>query len=91
MKTIITLLTLALLGTVVDFAGAQELNLSANRKITGQYYLPHTARTYSKHAINHAEVLQYYGKNNATVPTETAKEHAVVPPERDDERALELF
>lgn len=77
MKTMMTLLTLAAIAISAGVAEAQELNLSASRKITGQYYLPYSARTYSRHAVNQAQVLQYYGKNYATVPAETAKAHAV--------------
>lgn len=39
-------------------------------------YRPYTARTYSKHAINHSQTLQYYGKNSASIPQATAQEHA---------------
>ncbi|MBN8625569.1 MAG: hypothetical protein J0M17_08780 [Planctomycetes bacterium] len=39
-------------------------------------YRPYTARTYSGHAINHAQTLQYYGKNSASIPQATAQEHA---------------
>jgi len=39
-------------------------------------YRPYTARTYSRHAINHAQTLQYYGRNNETIAQGTAQEHA---------------
>jgi len=79
MKTMIALFALAVLGLTVNVADAQQrMNWNnAGRKINGQFYLPQTARTYSRHAINHGQVLRDYGKNYATVPTETAKEHAV--------------
>jgi hypothetical protein len=50
--------------------------LGADRKITGEVYRPYSARTYARGAISHGNVLQYYGKNYATVPKETAEEHA---------------
>jgi len=77
MKTMMIAITLAALAVSVQVADAQELNLRADRKITGQYYLPYSAKTYSRHVINQAQVLPYYGKTYATVPAETAKAHAV--------------
>lgn len=61
-------------GSVFGQGGADDF--SAGRKITGSVYRPYTARTYSGHAINHAQTLQYYGKNYKTIPKETALEHA---------------
>ena len=63
--------------TAPDARAQNQLELSAGRKITGSVYRPLTARTYQRQAINHAQVLNYYGRSNSTVPTETAQEHAV--------------
>lgn len=77
-KTLILILGLAVgLATATASAQSGSDDFSAGRKITGSAYRPYSARTYSRHAINHGQVLQYYGKNYGTVPTETAKEHAV--------------
>lgn len=54
---------------------AQELSARADRKITGQYYLPHSASAYQRAAMEHAKVLNYYGQNYSTVPKEVAQRH----------------
>jgi hypothetical protein len=55
---------------------ADELNERADRKITGEYYRPHTASSYHRSAYYNAQTLNYYGRRYRQVPTETAKEHA---------------
>ena len=78
MKTMATLLTLVVLATTVNFAGAQDpYNFRADRKISPQNYRPHTARTYSSSALGHAQALQHYGKTSEIISPETTKEHAV--------------
>jgi hypothetical protein len=69
-------LAFAFAALAASSVSAQQVDLSAGRKISGSVYRPYSARTYSRHAINHAQALQYYGKNYATVPQDTAKEHA---------------
>ena len=54
---------------------AQELSARADRKITGQYYLPHSASAYNRSAMEHARVLNYYGQNYKSVPKEVTKQH----------------
>lgn len=57
------------------FSAAPELSARADRKITGQYYLPHSASAYQRAAMEHARVLNYYGQNYPTVPKEVTREH----------------
>lgn len=75
MKTILTLL--ALIGAVAaaDLAYGQP-SFRADRKITGEAYRPYSARTYSRHAVGHANVLGYYRRVYPELPPETAMEHA---------------
>ena len=56
-------------------SAAPELSARADRKITGQYYLPHSASAYQRAAMEHARVLNYYGQNYPTVPKEVTREH----------------
>lgn len=51
-------------------------NPSAAGNLGGARYRPYTARTYSGHAINHAQTLQHYAKSGVAVPQDTAQEHA---------------
>jgi hypothetical protein len=53
----------------------EELNERADRKITGEYYRPHTASTYNRSAYYNAQALGYYGRRYSQVPSETTKEH----------------
>jgi hypothetical protein len=55
---------------------AQELSNRADRKITGEYFRPHTASSYYRSAISHAETLNYYGQRYSRLPAETVNEHA---------------
>ncbi|HWB13454.1 MAG TPA: hypothetical protein VG826_29790 [Pirellulales bacterium] len=55
---------------------AQDLSNRADRKITGEYFRPHTASSYQRSAISHAETLSYYGQRYSQLPAETVKEHA---------------
>ncbi|HWB09008.1 MAG TPA: hypothetical protein VG826_07280 [Pirellulales bacterium] len=71
------LLTAAVLGLFTAGACAQEdLNERADRKITGEYYRPHTASMYRQGAAYNARVLNYYGRRYSQVPKETTQEHA---------------
>lgn len=54
---------------------AQELSARADRKITGNLYLPHSASAYQRSAMEHARVLNYYGQNYKAVPKEITQEH----------------
>lgn len=51
-------------------------NPSAAGNIGGGSYRPYTARTYSRHAINHAQILQHYSRAAEAIPQATAQEHA---------------
>lgn len=77
------LYSLAVLSIVVaaeSAANAQSYramyNPSAAGNLGGATYRPYTARTYSKHTINHAQILQHYAKSGESVPQATAQEHA---------------
>jgi hypothetical protein len=71
------LLTAAVLGLLTAAASAgEELNERADRKITGQFYRPHTASMYRQGAAYNARVLNYYGRRYTQVPQETTQEHA---------------
>ncbi len=59
-----------------QFAIADDPSFRADRKITGEYFRPHTASTYQRSAIGHAETLNYYGRRYSQIPAETAQEHA---------------
>ncbi|HVA49645.1 MAG TPA: hypothetical protein VNH11_24985 [Pirellulales bacterium] len=54
---------------------AQDLSSRADRKITGQYYLPHSTSAYHRSAMEHARVLNYYGENYKAVPKEITQQH----------------
>jgi hypothetical protein len=72
------LLTAAALGCLMATRMAsaqQELNERADRKITGEYYRPHTASMYRRNAIYNSQTLNYYGRRYNQVPKETAQEH----------------
>lgn len=75
MKTLALLLVGLAILTTGNVAVAQSYK-RADHKITGDAYRPYTARTYQRHAINHAQVLGHYGRTHTAVPVETAKEHA---------------
>ena len=97
--------TLAML-VIANVADAQSYK-RADHKITGDAYRPYTARTYQRHAINHAQTLGHYGRTHTAVPVETAKEHGteirrnleaakkevakLTPEVKDDKVALELL
>ncbi|MBL9083497.1 MAG: hypothetical protein JNK76_16900 [Planctomycetales bacterium] len=51
-------------------------NPSAAGNLGGAQYRPYTARTYSRHAINHGQILQHYSKAGESIPQATAQEHA---------------
>jgi len=51
-------------------------NPSAAGNLGGAKYRPYTARTYSRHAINHGQILQHYSKSAESIPQATAQEHA---------------
>lgn len=75
------LYSLAVLSIVVTAgstaqAQKQMYNPSAAGNMGGTSYRPYTTRTYSKHAINHAQILQHYAKSAESVPQATAQEHA---------------
>lgn len=72
-KSAILAVAALLVGQVVV---AQELSNRADRKITGDYFRPHTASSYQRSAISHAESLNYYGQRYSQIPKETVKEHA---------------
>ncbi|MGC3970890.1 MAG: hypothetical protein QM775_27225 [Pirellulales bacterium] len=52
-------------------------NPSFGGNLGGGSYRPYSARTYSGHAVNHAQVLQHYSQTAETIPQATAQEHAV--------------
>ncbi len=52
-----------------------ELSARADRKITGQYFLPHSASAYQRAAMEHAKALNYYGQNYRAVPNEITRQH----------------
>lgn len=54
---------------------AQQLSSRADRKITGQYFLPHSTSAYQRAAREHAQVLNYYGQNYKAVPKEITQQH----------------
>ncbi|HVW39648.1 MAG TPA: hypothetical protein VHB99_20160 [Pirellulales bacterium] len=56
---------------------ADDPSFRADRKITGEYFRPHTAGAYHQNAISHAETLGFYGERYNEVPYETTQEHAV--------------
>lgn len=56
-------------------ASAEDLNERADRKITGEYYRPHTASMYRRSAVYSSQTLSYYGRRYSQVPKETAQEH----------------
>ncbi|MBL9094498.1 MAG: hypothetical protein JNL96_24965 [Planctomycetaceae bacterium] len=51
-------------------------NPSAAGNLGGGKYRPYSARTYSRHAINHGQILQHYSKSAESIPQATAQEHA---------------
>ena len=59
-----------------QFTLAEDPSFRADRKITGNYFRPHSASSYHQGAISHAETLGYYGRSYNQVPVETAQEHA---------------
>lgn len=74
-KSFFVFVVLAVLG-LGRIASAEDPSFRADRKITGEYFRPHTASTYHIGAIQHAETLNYYGRRYSNVPVETAQEHA---------------
>lgn len=72
------LLTAAAFGLLMATRAAfaqEELNERADRKITGEYYRPHTASMYRRSAVNNSQTLNYYGRRYSQVPKETTQEH----------------
>jgi hypothetical protein len=61
--------------TVGQAVVAQDLSTRADRKITGEYFRPHTASSYQRSAISHVETLNYYGQRYSQLPSETVMEH----------------
>jgi hypothetical protein len=74
--TIVAALAFAASAETSAFAQRAMYNPSAAGGLGALNYRPYTARTYSGHAVNHAQTLQYYGRNNQTIPQATAQEHA---------------
>jgi hypothetical protein len=72
-KSVLIAVAALVVGQVVV---AQELSERADRKITGEYFRPHTASSYQRSAVSHAETLNYYGQRYSQLPSETVKEHA---------------
>jgi hypothetical protein len=72
------LVVLSIVATIESSAFAQRAmyNPSAAGGWGAGTYRPYTARTYSRHAINHTQTLQYYGQNNESIAQGTAQEHA---------------
>lgn len=54
---------------------AQRAMYNPDPRIVGNTYRPYSARIYSRHAVNHAQVLRYYGSNHPEISQDTAKEH----------------
>jgi hypothetical protein len=72
------MVTAAMLGLLLvtqSVSAQDELNERADRKITGEYYRPHTASMYRRSAAYNAQALNYYGRRYSQVPQDTAKEH----------------
>jgi hypothetical protein len=57
-------------------AFAQRAVYNADPAIAGNTYRPFSGRAYSKHAINHAQILQHYATDRTSISADTAKEHA---------------
>ena len=75
-KHLLAGLAIAALGVVVHRALAEDISARADRKITGNLYLPHSASAYQRSARGHAQVLNYYGQNYKAVPKEITQQHA---------------
>ncbi|HET6879453.1 MAG TPA: hypothetical protein VFI31_04840 [Pirellulales bacterium] len=76
MKQLWTALTIAaVFFSVHRSTDAQDLSARADRKITGQYYLPHSTSAYHRSAREHARALNYYGQNYKAVPKEITQQH----------------
>lgn len=75
-KSLLVFAVLCMFGSA-QLASADDESFRADRKITGEYFRPHTASAYRRGAIQHAEALDYYGRRYSTVPSETTREHAV--------------
>jgi hypothetical protein len=65
-------------------------NPSAAGNLGGTSYRPYTANAYSRQAVTHAQVLQHYGKNNESIPQETAQEHVAEIRRNSDAFAKEI-
>ena len=74
-RHLIDLVIASLLLVAPGALSAQELSARADRKITGQSYLPHSASAYNRSAMEHARVLNYYGQNYKSVPKEVTQQH----------------
>lgn len=74
-KSLLILAALSVLGSA-QLTVADDESFRADRKITGEYFRPHTASAYRRGAIQHAETLNYYGRRYSAVPVETTHEHA---------------
>lgn len=55
---------------------AENPSFRADRKITGDFFRPHTAGAYYQGAIGHAETLDYYARRYSAIPMSTVQEHA---------------
>lgn len=73
-KLVLVFAALSILASA-QLAGADDESFRADRKITGEYFRPHTASAYRRGAIQHAETLNYYGQRYSAVPAETTREH----------------
>ena len=54
---------------------AQRAMYNPDPRVVGSTYRPYSARVYSRHALNHAQVLRYYGSNHKEISPDTAREH----------------
>jgi hypothetical protein len=62
---------------VVTSAGMALAQRSAASKILGGGYNFYSGSTYSRHAREHAGVLNYYGQAGQPIPREVAREHSM--------------
>ena len=77
MRTFLSIAAALLLVVAAETSAfAQRAVYNADPNIAGTTYRPFSARTYSKHAINHAQILQHYAANREAVSKDTAQEHA---------------
>jgi hypothetical protein len=76
MRTFLSIAAALLLVAAAETSAfAQRAVYNADPSIAGNTYRPFSARTYSKHAINHAQILQHYAANREAISKDTAQEH----------------